>query len=79
MNSAMGTSVKNVQIESLSAHTAPLKITVGASQTGTPMTKAQLEAENDALLNVLAEVRERLQQLEELVREALNNDGEEEE
>ncbi|MGY3404484.1 hypothetical protein ACVWZV_000597 [Bradyrhizobium sp. GM5.1] len=33
MNSAMETSVKYVQIESLSAHTAPLKITVGASQT----------------------------------------------
>ncbi|MGY3107732.1 hypothetical protein ACVWW7_004359 [Bradyrhizobium sp. LM6.9] len=33
MNSATETSVKKVQIESVCPHTAPLKITVGASQT----------------------------------------------
>ncbi len=43
------------------------------------MTKKQLEAENDALVDALGEVRERLRQLEELVREALNDEGEEEE
>ncbi len=42
------------------------------------MTKQELESENERLLNALAEAQEQLQKLEEVVRDALDSDDEEE-
>jgi hypothetical protein len=44
MNNDMDTSVKKVQIESACPHTAPLKITVGASQTPQKAREARIGA-----------------------------------